>query len=263
MDIYGSHSIYNKIIANPENNPKVNLYSYKCLGHETGLREFFDQEKNIQNCLSISADFMKKIINNQSIENKHYCILNNYSLETSETVDSDAEGEIFDCLPGTYINEADTIIKPTDTIYNLTDSIVTIDSIFVPDTGWVYSTIINYIFDTTYIIGDTIIFPADTMDILYTPREITTSNPNISNLFDFNIFPNPTSIDYINLKISQKADIKILTVYDVLGKRFLEMNNIPSKSDLIKVDISSLPKGIFIINIQTEEQMVSRKFIRN
>jgi hypothetical protein len=189
--------------------------------------------------------------------------LNNYSLETSETVDSDAEGEIFDCLPGTYINEADTIIKPTDTIYNITDSIVTIDSIFVPDTGWVYSTIINYIFDTTYIIGDTIIFPADTMDILYTPREITTSNPNISNLFDFNIFPNPTSIDYINLKISQKADIKILTVYDVLGKRFLEMNNIPSKSDLIKVDISSLPKGIFIINIQTEEQMVSRKFIRN
>ncbi|MBL0286128.1 MAG: T9SS type A sorting domain-containing protein [Bacteroidetes bacterium] len=35
------------------------------------------------------------------------------------------------------------------------------------------------------------------------------------------------------------------------------------KSDLIKVDISSLPKGIFLINIQTEKQMISRKFIRN
>ncbi|MBL0286130.1 MAG: hypothetical protein IPQ19_01670 [Bacteroidetes bacterium] len=58
----------------------------------------------------------EKIINNQEVENKHFCILNNYSLETSETVDTDEEGEIFDCLPGTYIIEADTFIKPTDTI---------------------------------------------------------------------------------------------------------------------------------------------------
>ncbi|MBK6339447.1 MAG: T9SS type A sorting domain-containing protein [Bacteroidetes bacterium] len=263
MDIYGSHSIYNKIIANPENNPNINLYSYKCLGHETGLREFYDQEKKIQSCLSVGAEFMKKIINNQEVENKHFCILNNYSLETSETVDTDEEGEIFDCLPGTYIIEADTFIKPTDTIYTFIDSIITIDSIFIPDTGWVYSSTINYVFDTTYITGDTIFLPSDTIDILYTPRDITISNPNISNLFDFNIFPNPVSNDFINIKLNQKADIKTLSVYDILGKIFLEINDIPSKSDLIKVDISSLPKGIFLINIQTEKQMISRKFIRN
>lgn len=264
LGIYGSHSIYNKITNDPEveDLPNVQLYSYKCLGHEIGFRDFYDENRNIQNCLSISSIFMKKIIDNQPIENKHFCILNNYALETSETVDASLEGENFDCLPGIYIDLGDTIINSSDTLYQITDSLITFDSTFISGIGWVYDTITNYIFDTI-VLKDTIITPTDTMNILYTPRQITSTNPNIASFLNFNIFPNPISTNYLNIDINQKIDIKSITIYDILGKQFLEIDDIPQKSNFIKLDISNIPKGIFLVNIRTENQMITRKFIRN
>lgn len=71
---------------------------------------------------------------------------------------------------------------------------------------------------------------------------------------DISIYPNPTS-DYINIKSASK--VLRASIVDLSGK------NIASKKVINnQVDVSVLPKGNYIITIETENGIQSKKFIK-
>lgn len=71
---------------------------------------------------------------------------------------------------------------------------------------------------------------------------------------DINIYPNPSS-DFVNVKSSSK--IQSVSIVDVSGK-------VVSNNKLInnQIDVRNLPIGSYIINIQTEGAVQSKKFIK-
>ncbi|RZJ37442.1 MAG: T9SS type A sorting domain-containing protein [Chryseobacterium sp.] len=70
---------------------------------------------------------------------------------------------------------------------------------------------------------------------------------------EISIFPNPGS-DFINIKSEEQ--IKSIKIYDIKGSLI--------KSDnASKIDISALPKGNYIISIETKSGVETKKFIKN
>lgn len=69
------------------------------------------------------------------------------------------------------------------------------------------------------------------------------------------MYPNPTS-DFLNIKSDQK--ISKIEIYDMSGKlvQTSKMNN-------ERVSVSKLPKGNYLLKIQTENGVVNSKFIKN
>ena len=69
------------------------------------------------------------------------------------------------------------------------------------------------------------------------------------------LYPNPTS-EFLNIKSDQK--ISNIEIYDLSGKLVQT-----SKMTGEKVSVNQLPKGNYIIKIQTENGVVNSKFIKN
>ena len=80
---------------------------------------------------------------------------------------------------------------------------------------------------------------------------LTNNNYNISNLIDF--FPNPSS-QYINVGIDSELEA---VVFDLIGKELFrrKING--------RLDISSLEKGTYIINLTDGLNTSSHKIIKN
>lgn len=92
-------------------------------------------------------------------------------------------------------------------------------------------------------------------------QQVTSINePNINDL-DFSIFPNPSS-EY--LFIQSKTDYNEVNIVNMLGIELFRKEVI-SNSDLLKIDISNIPKGLCIVNISNtdKEMMMSNKVIIN
>lgn len=76
------------------------------------------------------------------------------------------------------------------------------------------------------------------------------------------IYPNPTN-KFVEIK-SKNAQIQNIEIYDIYGKK---LNNITTnkakQSNKLKLDISSLQKGIYFIKIQTTQGNIVKKIIKN
>ena len=85
--------------------------------------------------------------------------------------------------------------------------------------------------------------------------QTATLGTNNNALSIITMYPNPTS-DFLNIKSDQK--ISKIEIYDMSGKlvQTSKMNN-------EKVSVSKLPKGNYVIKIQTENGVVNSKFIKN
>ncbi|MCF6181268.1 T9SS type A sorting domain-containing protein [Lutibacter sp.] len=71
----------------------------------------------------------------------------------------------------------------------------------------------------------------------------------------FNIYPNPAK-GFINIK-SKNIDITSVKVYNLLGSKILEKKVLRSN----KLDISSLSKGIYILNVKANNSNFTKKII--
>lgn len=70
------------------------------------------------------------------------------------------------------------------------------------------------------------------------------------------ISPNPF-VNEVKINSSKQLDIKLITVYDITGKKVYS-----SSENLSKVNLSSLENGIYIMHIKTETQNASFKIIK-
>ena len=69
------------------------------------------------------------------------------------------------------------------------------------------------------------------------------------------LYPNPTS-DYLNIKSDK--NIKKVELFDMSGKLVLS-----SKLENQKISVGKFPKGIYVVKIYTDTEVLSSKFIKN
>jgi len=82
---------------------------------------------------------------------------------------------------------------------------------------------------------------------------------NITNSLNVNIFPNPSNgVFGLNINSITK-NIKIM-IYDLRGRIILSKI---INENFIKIDLSNYPSSIYILNIETENSIISKKIIKN
>lgn len=93
--------------------------------------------------------------------------------------------------------------------------------------------------------------------------ENTTSLPDQHSV-SFNLFPNPSS-DYISVQLNNHlSDVCQISLYDVTGKLARAENLYHQNGQSIQIDISSLAKGMYFINIKTADGLsATKRFIKN
>jgi hypothetical protein len=85
--------------------------------------------------------------------------------------------------------------------------------------------------------------------------DVITNIKTVENVQDINIFPNPATY-YLTIETPQKATIDI---FDIQGQLISSLTTSGNKADL---NVSSLPNGIYIAKIKTENGMSIKKFIK-
>jgi hypothetical protein len=73
----------------------------------------------------------------------------------------------------------------------------------------------------------------------------------------FKMFPNPTNGDKVYFSVTEAA---IINVYNILGKLLTTYDVTKSKN---YIDISKLTKGIYLVKINSKEQYITKKLIKN
>lgn len=94
-------------------------------------------------------------------------------------------------------------------------------------------------------------------------RLIRLNNPSVLSNSDFSkskisLYPNPVN-EILNLDLSNIETIENLTIYDVTGKNVLEIKDISNH----QIDVSSLEKGVYFIDIKTQNGSFKEKFVKN
>ena len=74
------------------------------------------------------------------------------------------------------------------------------------------------------------------------------------------IYPSP-AINNITIDIENGINITSLKVFNVLGKNVI--NQIVDKSDKYELNISKLENGLYFVEINTENGIVTKKFMKN
>jgi len=126
----------------------------------------------------------------------------------------------------------------------------------------------NHIKDATYRRKSNISLPNSTFtesewDILdantFDGIGIHTATLDVKNIIfeSFKMFPNPTNGDKVYFSVTESA---IINVYNILGKLVTTYDVTKSKN---YIDISKLAKGIYLVKINSKEQYITKKLIKN
>jgi hypothetical protein len=91
---------------------------------------------------------------------------------------------------------------------------------------------------------------------------------SVTGLLDFNskqnfsLFPNPSATNLIiDLSSLKGSDVQV-SVFDILGNEMISLNKVNVSSNT-SIDISNLAVGNYVLNIISDEGLISKKFIKN
>ncbi|MBF2707657.1 T9SS type A sorting domain-containing protein [Flavobacterium soyangense] len=95
-------------------------------------------------------------------------------------------------------------------------------------------------------------------------RNIKDQNYETNNMIDKSIliYPNPSS-SIINIKGIDNISLIKIKIIDLSGKTITSKKVNPSDKDLIQIDISSLPVGIYSLELENEISKFTKKIIKN
>ena len=77
---------------------------------------------------------------------------------------------------------------------------------------------------------------------------------------EFKMYPNPAS-DYIELSLPGKLDNKVISIYTLYGKMITQYK-LDATAEESLIDISQLPKGIYILNLNSDQKNWTKKLIK-
>ena len=95
----------------------------------------------------------------------------------------------------------------------------------------------------------------------FTYSKIVVVNIN-DQLFTLNIFPNPASA-ILFVTASGENEKAIFRIVDVSGRKLHEEEVILNRNSSFTIDINTLPKGTYILQLNTKEKIRSRRFVKN
>ena len=133
------------------------------------------------------------------------------------------------------------------------------------DTMLGYMRSVTVLNDTLYLIGDVIIQDGDTLtdlfkwvggDELQPCSSIVSVSEDISDEDFIQLYPNPASNTLI-IETSSQTNASY-SIYDITGRLLLTA----SLSRKTSIDVSDFDEGVYVIQLQTAEGMVSRRFIK-
>jgi hypothetical protein len=91
---------------------------------------------------------------------------------------------------------------------------------------------------------------------IYSGTFVSIINPTPKNL-NFEVYPNPSSNGYFNIKAEGSISNAQLAVYDILGKEVLKRPlDLPGK---FLLDLTDMPKGLYLLNIKSDNKNDVRK----
>lgn len=83
----------------------------------------------------------------------------------------------------------------------------------------------------------------------------------VNNADSWNVYPNP-STDKITIEsLDANAEMKSLEMYDITGK-LIKSINYETISQSQSIDIADLQSGVYVLNIQTDKNRITKKFIK-
>lgn len=85
--------------------------------------------------------------------------------------------------------------------------------------------------------------------------DLATSLSEISTPIDFSIFPNPASD---RIEISASEEINTLVIYNLIGQPVAKKSGL---SKFYTLDVANLPRGVYLIEIQSNNERVVKKMI--
>ncbi|MBU2940230.1 T9SS type A sorting domain-containing protein [Lacinutrix sp. C3R15] len=104
-----------------------------------------------------------------------------------------------------------------------------------------------------------IVIPFASIDDTTTVNESLLTNllhVNTNVVQEFSIVPNPVH-SILNINLETPATIKAVVVYDLNGRRVLQSNHTSS------IDVSALQTGMYIVQVETDTAIRTKKFIKN
>lgn len=83
----------------------------------------------------------------------------------------------------------------------------------------------------------------------------------VNNADSWNVYPNP-STDKITIEsLDTNAEMKSLEMYDITGK-LIKSINYETISQSQSIDIADLQSGVYVLNIHTDKNRITKKFIK-
>ncbi|MCC7050811.1 MAG: T9SS type A sorting domain-containing protein [Bacteroidia bacterium] len=86
---------------------------------------------------------------------------------------------------------------------------------------------------------------------------VGTAQNLIKNNFEFEVFPNPTTNGFINVKAEGLSKDASLTIFDMVGKQVV--NRPLEASGRFLLDLTDMPKGLYLLQIKNNDQKEVRK----
>lgn len=83
----------------------------------------------------------------------------------------------------------------------------------------------------------------------------------VDDISDIKLFPNPANT-VINLSAPIKGT-QLISIYDSKGRKILSNTYGVQEHSIVKIDITSLPKGIYWLEVTTEKNAIRKKFIKS
>ena len=75
---------------------------------------------------------------------------------------------------------------------------------------------------------------------------------------EIELFPNPVN-NYINLKIPGEIQKSIVDIFNIQGKAFTSFYLDKNQN---RLDVSHLPRGIYLLRIQSDQNHIMKKFVK-
>ena len=172
-------------------------------------------------------------------------------------------------LMATVVEQFDTLVvfeasvpAPDSMSLLMDESISTIDSgqywrfIVVNDTGTFPITLVSYLNDCQdVIVKNLIVVPRDP------DKSVEKSSPNLM-ITKANLFPNPSDGQFsLEVELSKKADISLRMVSFGNGSTVLYSKSAGNKYYKESFNLNSLMPGLYLLSIEVENEMVTKKVI--
>jgi len=119
----------------------------------------------------------------------------------------------------------------------------------------------TYCDSSTFINRQTSAFTMITVNVIDSSDLITTYVGNIERANDIILYPNPASNQ---LTISgEQSVINQISIYNTLGEKVYDTHLLRTSNSKIPttIDVSGLTKGIYLLQIESGEKLLSRKFV--